>query len=117
MIVTIERRNFHIFNKDTGVVTFPNRFEIRSEDNAKNFLGIYTAKRNGKWFLGLNISQTSKEGINRTIFAPCSFKFPDSPSEKAAFAGQMEAFRETGIRFPKSWWKEMDKYLASLHDR
>lgn len=115
MITTIERRSFHTWDKETGIVNFPNRFEIRSEDG-KNHLGIYTAKRNGKWFLGLNISLTSKEGINRTIFAPCSYNFPDSPSEKAALAGQIETFRETGIEFPKSWWKEMDKFIASLHD-
>lgn len=116
MILTIEKRNFHTWNKETGIVNFPNRFELRSEDG-KNFIGIYTAKRNETWHLGASISLTDRLGVNRTLSAPCSFKIGGSLSEKDAFAIQVRYLRQSGVNLPKSWWKELDAHLKSLHDR
>ena len=116
MILTIERRNFHVWNKETGIVNFPNRFELRSDDG-KNFLGIYTAKRNNLWHLGIYISLTDDKGVNRTLTAPCSSKIGQYFSEKEAFTSQVCNLRKSGLRLPKPFWKELDAYLKTLHDR
>lgn len=116
MILTIERRNFHVWNKETGIVNFPNRFELRSDDG-KKFLGIFTAKRNTAWHLGINISLTDSNGVNRTLTAPCSFKVGEYLSEGLAFSAQLQNLRKSGVKLPKSWWKQLDFYLRSLYAR
>lgn len=116
MIKTIERRSFHVFDKDSGIVSFPNRFEIRSDDG-RNFLGIYTAKRNYKWFLGLNISLTDSSGVNRTLSAPCSFKDTYYLSEKESYSIVLEYILKPGIKVSKKWLKEIEAHISSLHDR
>lgn len=116
MIKTIERRSFHAFDKDSGIVSFPNRFELRSDDN-KNFLGIYTAKRNDNWFLGINISLTDRAGVNRTLSWPCSFKNTCYLSEKDSYRAVLVYLRKPGIGVPKKWLKEIDAHISSLHDR
>lgn len=116
MIKTIERRSFHTWDKDSGIVNFPNRFELRSDDG-KKFLGIYTAKRNGKWHLGLNISLTDRSEINRTFSGPCNFKHRSYVSEEEIFSEVLEYLFKPSIKLPKKWLNEVKSHLLSLHGR